>query len=574
MSTSEVNTTSGPLGSNLRETKREACDRCRSKKQRCLRKDQSQDSPQAKCVRCFKAGANCNYGIPVRAGRPSRSTDRRPKEMKIASRHVVDASGHSGFLNSKADLGHDRRGTPGRGIGGLGKAVDQESEETEDMNTANPLGPSSMRDTSNVLGEVNLDSPAFPGSLTAMLHWPSETLPPFCGSDGGEASGFEPFGSEYGWVFHQYQAQPIDTQIPTASPMRYNKQSRDAAINADGTPPQNGPTNEPISSLLEEAMNINLPTESPYVTPLNRTKLLDVRSDQLRDKERETRGISTSSIGMNSIVKSALLENFAEKEAGIELDEESFSVNQVQHWCMHELSELAMNLYKQLVAHDPGDYQPTSDVRPAVFQDQLVGSVLKSSNTFLMLLTSIFSLRPSPSLNLNNSTYSSIGGETLHTNDFTPPSSILIDVTTTLQLLVCHLRILRLHSIMYARILNYVLAFLPLPITPTITQSVDSIIPPVFLDMQVGGVSLDKFGMFQIKLVLQISLHVLGKIELVLDLPEECRIGENGRDKLEDHGGLLEADPSMAFVELMREKERVRKQLDCLREIFKGTIEL
>ena len=629
MSTLDASTASRPLSSNLSGTKREACDRCRGQKLRCLRQDQSQDSPQAKCVRCFKAGATCNYGIPSRAGRPpgpnipppQRRKGNGGRKPKKDSKLVVDTSSHNGFLDGKADSRHYRRTTRDCGSDGLVRqnSMDREkAEEAENINTGHPLSPSSMHDTSNFLCELELAFPAFSEPSTTTLPWPSETLLPLGSNDGGENLNLEPFGPNYDWAFHQYQTQPMDIQIPTTSPLGYNKQSRNVAINAYEPPSKTGSTNGPLSGSLDEAMDLDLPSGSPHIIPLDPTKILNAPPSQSQDGDGGKTGISTRFVDLSSTAKSILLDNFTEEEAGIKFNEESPAVNQAQHGRMHELSELAMSLYTQLVANDPDDHQSTSDATPTAFQDRLVGSVLQSSNTFLTLLSSFCT--PStvtssncsvPSLNFDNSNCSSIDtnsgtspsvsaleddgfiaadqphyGETLPAsspNDFQPPPSLPIDVTTILQLLVCHIRIVHLHSIMYARILDYVLTFLPLPITATKTQSVDSVVPPVFPQMQVGGVSLDRFGMFQIKLVLQISVHVLGEIELALGLPEEYRIGKKGWDKEEVKRGVLETNFSVPFVEcLMREGvwkgekerlERVRKQLEILRSVLKGTIE-
>lgn len=64
--------------SNPAGSLRQACDRCHTRKERCIRDDQSQDSAQATCVRCFKAGSTCSYTVAKRTGRPlgSKNTPR------------------------------------------------------------------------------------------------------------------------------------------------------------------------------------------------------------------------------------------------------------------------------------------------------------------------------------------------------------------------------------------------------------------------------------------------------------------------------------------------------------------
>ena len=634
MSTPEVNTTSEPPGSNPRGAKREACDRCRGQKLRCLRKDQNQDSAQAKCVRCFKAGANCNFGIPNRAGRPPGSSTPSPQQRRgngsgkskkgeVGLRRTVTSPSHGGFFDNKADLGHGRRGTQRRSNSGLArdKIVDQESQrEAGATIPVHPLSPT-MRDTWNVPSEISLDFLAFPESSTATLPSPGRALPPFYTDNGGETSNVEPFGPEYGWAFNQYHAQPMDIHIPIASPIIYNDKTRDVGSNAYLTPPPTCSINVPVSGSLDEAMDLDLPTRKANLTLFSQIKDSNPTSSQARDKARQTLATFTD-FAMNSTAKSVLLQNQAEEEVGIKFDEESFSVSEVQLQRMHELSELAMDLYAQIAANNPENCPPLSGSTTSAFQDQLVGDVLKSSNAFLTLLNS-FSMPgtmapssfapppPPPSRNYNNSTYSSSGsssGASPSTSGFDGDSFLNVDgqvqpsydkmipvgsesllrhplpadMTTVLQLLVCHIRIIHLHSIMYTRILEYVLTLLPSSMaTPPTLKPADFVVPPVFPHMQVGGVSLDQFGMFQIKLLLQISVHVLGEIELTLGLPEGYRVGKSGMVK--GRRGILETNVSASFVEcLMKERvwrgekekvERVRELLESLRKVLKGAIE-
>lgn len=517
MSTSEGAATSQRSIENPHGSKRGACDRCRGQKLRCLREDQSQNSPQATCIRCFKAGATCSYGVIKRAGRcpgskaPSPQERRengggKPKKGGMASRPTVSTSGHGAFFHNKAGGGQDWPGTGGQGSGRLlGEySTDQESEgETEDITATHALSPFSLHDTSNILGGV--DFPILSPSSTAALPWPNEVLPPFSIND-AEASGLEPFAFNYGWAFNQR---------PTCSPNN-DEQPRDVGANAYGTHAQTCST---------------------------------------------------------------------EKEAGIKFDGKAHSVYQIQHRRMQELSELAMDLYAQLADNDPEIHQPTSDATATTFQDQFIGSVLKSSNTFLTLLisfsapsmnsTSHSSASPSSALDYDNPAivelmqHPSSKRPAGIPDDSKQPTPI--DMTTVLQLLTCHIRILHLHSIMHARILDYMLASLQ-----HTAQHVDSV-PPIFPGMQVGGVSLNKFGTFQVKVLMQISMHVLGEIESALGLPDEDRVGKRkGRGP-----GILGASVSQGFVEcLMKEGawrgnkvECMREQLGNLRKVLKEAVD-
>lgn len=629
--------TTGPSLSNLRGSKRGACDRCRGQKLRCMREDQSQDSVQATCVRCVKAGATCSFRIPSkRTGRPPAShalssQGRKANDGGAASRSILKTSGLNGFSDSHVADGGQKECRVGErsSVRPLGEnAVDHESEgETEDMSLVHAMSPWSLHGTSNMFGGVGFDFPAFSGSSTATLPWPDETMPSFY-NDAGETSGFESFGAKWSRAFNTYEAQPMEFQIPNASPVSNEDPSKDMSVNAPGAPAQTYITNTQISGLSDEGMDLDLPRENTYASQFSPTKAQNPQlglSEEDRDKGRPH---EYASLGMSS-TESTLFKDFSEKEAGVNYDEETLSVHEIQQRRMQELSELAMDLYTQLAANDPQKYQPTSRASATGFQDQLVGSVLKSSNTFLTLLTSLFapstSSSPDPTVSTNQNSSSCNSSDSDNNSDASSPVSLLypddsamedesvqqqhrfrrnlptgssadlsskprppIDMATILQLLTCYMHIIHLHSIMHARLLDYMLAFLPNQQTNTntnmntnnnnnTTPPLDISVPPVFPGMQVGGVSLDQFGTFQVNLLLQISMHLLGEIELALGLPKEYSVGKrkgSGR-------GVLEASVSSSFVKcLMREEawrgkrvECVRDRLAYLRRVLKGAVD-
>ncbi len=597
-------------------SKRGACDRCRGQKLRCLRDDQGQDGSQAPCVRCFKAGATCSYGIAKRAGRPPASLvshahapssqqqrkgnrAEKTKENGRASRSVLNTNSHhlTSFFDRQTDGGRFRRGNDRPTSGSLlhentGNTPSQESEEeteTLEMSPVEKLSPNSLHDTTSHLAG-DLQFAAYSGSSNTTLPWPDETLSAFYNNDAGQALSVEPFGPKYSWAFHAYhEAQPMDIQMPAALTMSSDAQSKDMGSNAYGTPAQTYSTNAQVSGPSDEAMDLDFSCRNAHTERFSPIMAVQARPDLLCDQDRN---------------------RVAENEVGNNFDEGALSFNESQHRRMQELSELAMDLYAQLAANDPeNDRQRASGATATVFQDQLVGSVLRSSNTFLTLLlsfstptTSSSSPFPRPPLtpptNQKNSPCSSsysgpspsasISDQDESTTDESgqnpqgklpngsfddskpPPPT---DMTTVLQLLTCYLRIIHLHSIMHIRLLDYLLAFFPH------SNQQAGFVPPVFPGMQVGGVSLDRFGPFQVKLLLQISMHVLGEIELALGLPKEYMIGK--RKKKRDGRGLLEASVSGGFVKrLMREEawrgkkvEFVRERLRDLRRGLQGAID-
>ena len=598
-------------------SKRGACDRCRGQKLRCLRDDQSQDGSQTPCLRCAKAGATCSYGIAKRAGRPpashvshahapssqqqrKESRRERTKESGRASKPVLNTNGHqlTSFFDPQADGELFRYGADGPASGRLLQENTQSTpnqeteEETETLETSpvDELSPDPLYDPISHLAGADHHFAAYSGSSNATLSWPDENLSAFYNNNAGQALSLEPFGPKYSWAFHTYHAHPMDIQMPAALAMNSDAQPKDTGASSYGTPPQTYPTNAQMSVASDEVMDIDFPNRSALSEPFSPMKAVQARPELVRDRDRN---------------------RASENEGGDNFDDGTLSINEIQHRRMQQLSELAMDLFAQLAANDPeNDRQRASNATATVFQDQLVGSVLKSSNTFLSLLTSFstpttpstptFPHAPPTSPIMQNdspcsSSYSRASasastsdqddstmdepGQNAHCklpngsfDDSKPPPPT--DMTTVLQLLTCYLRIIHLHSIMHIRLLDYLLAFFP----HTNRHGVP--IPPVFPGMQIGGVSLDRFGPFQVKLLLQISIHVLGEIELALGLPEEFMIGKIKRKR--EGRGLLEASVSGGFVKRLMKEEAwrgkkvdfVRERLGNLKRVLKGAIDI
>ena len=294
------------------------------------------------------------------------------------------------------------------------------------------------------------------------------------------------------------------------------------------------------------------------------------------------------------------------------------SSSEAQHRRMQEISELTMSLYSLITTVDQQQHshsatKTTPSSLANNLQDPFVGSVLKYSKAFLMILRS-FHPSTSPSLLTRPLTqYSALGSSdsdgsasdsasvfgnvtktcsahkkrsrqesslrvhhsvasrsafsSSNANDsYSRPSSA--DMTTVFQLLTCYIRIIHLHSILYARILDHLLTSLPSyshnrngnkSAAPQQQQQQqqqqkpqEQQPPPLFPGMQVDGVSLDDFSSFQIKLILQINTHVLGEIEMALGLPDGFRISA----RIPGTTGVLETSVSVQFIEAtMREIE-------------------
>ena len=621
MATPEGTTTSNGHSSSTnpkaQPSKRGACDRCRGQKLRCLRDDQGQDGSQAPCVRCFKAGATCSYGIAKRAGRPpasnvsqahAPSSQQQRKGSRVdktrengrASRSVLNTNGHhlTSFFDRQTEGGQFRRGADGPASGPLirkntlNTSNHESEEENETLETfpVEELSPISLHDTTSHVTGADLHFAAYSGCSNATLPWPDDSLSACYNNDAGQALSVEPFGPKYSWAFHAYQTQSMDMQMPAALALNGDAQAKDMSANGYETPAPPYSSNAQVSGPSDESMDLDFPCRNTHNEPFSPMMAVQPRPDLIGNRGRN---------------------KMAEKEVSNSFDEGALSSNEIQHRRMQELSELAMELYAQLAANDPeNDHQRASGATATVFQDHLVGSVLRSSNTFLTLLNSFSTPDSSPSPPFsyppltpppiqNNSPCSSsyskaspsasisdhddsttdepeqsprgkLSNGTLDDSKSPPPT----DMTTVLQLLTCYLRIIHLHSIMHVRLLDYLSAYFPH------TDQHTGSVPPVFPGMQVGGVSLDRFGPFQVKLLLQISTHVLGEIEAALGLPEEYMIGKRKRKR--DGKGVLEASVSGGFVKrLMKEEawrgkkvEFVRDRLRDLRRVLKGVIDL
>ncbi|MDI1492900.1 MAG: hypothetical protein OHK93_004683 [Ramalina farinacea] len=613
-----------------RPSTRGACDRCRGQKLRCLRNEQSQDDPKAPCMRCFKAGADCCYGIARRAGRPS-----APQAQALPQQHKKGIRGGkataTGMTSSDTSLITDSQDcinlfdqeTSGRRdsrIFGL-RAGDRLSHENSDCTVdqgseaeSECRSRASINDPNNTPYSTTSDllRSYFNGSLS----WPDEDLSLLGNQDAGKAHGFEPFESSSGWTFNSEQVQPMDVEMQTAFPLPAVENSNNGEVSAYRTPPQPHPNINSMSKAFEEAIPSDSLTRAAQIDPSSPRNAIDDASllEQIQERSRIMKG-STSS-----------------------LNSEMTPITELQHQRMRELSDLAMDLYAQLAIHNPDRHDQSVPKSPA-FHAQLVGYVLKSSNTFLALLKSFCSSvtsstssssssyhrspitpRTASSTNQqnspNNSSYSGTDGASPSTlamyeredfvmddelgysapNDGSKGSSASessqpTDMTTVLQLLTCYLRIVQLHSIMHNLFYDYLLAYFP----PATSQSSPSVlhrqprhlpvaIPPVFPGLQIGGVSLDPFGTFQVKFLLQISMQVLGEIELALELPEEyVLIGPRKSGRSDSRGGglgLLEASVTGGFVErVMKERECrgqrvgvVRERLGKLRSVLRGAV--
>ena len=559
-----------------RVSKRGACDRCRRHKLRCQPGGQNQDAATATCARCQRAGTACSFGIAKQPGRPSTSYAPGPQprggspaaratDDRVDSSKLNDYFGEQVNSNGQAQNGQ-RTHYPCNGQFFRENTASQ--RRIEGSSRVLNLDPPCLNDLATTLDETSLGFPT----------WSHETLPPLCRNGVEATATLNPFGPGYGWPFENHS----DIQIPKPASGERNKQFLDRSGN-----PFEAQANSTYSFTFDppsEAIDFDYAASTSHPARSQPMKTSNAKHREIGDSEKGKRQLYGEA---SSIAIPAPSQGFPERHA-VNDNEESV----MEHRRMQELSNLAMDLYRQLTVRDAETQPSNAGATATMFQHQLVGSVLKSSNSFVALLSSFSesnapsspATTPSASRENSASSHSEREGssslascwdqqDSSMSKDELAPScssdSRPADLTTVLQLLACYMRLVHLHSIMHSHILEYVLNFLP----RRIDQPNDPI-PPVFPGMQVDGISLDPFGPFQVMLVLRISLRVLGDVEVMLGLPEGCRIGE----RKSGVKGILGASVSARFVkavmreEAWREKklQRVRDRLENLWRVLEG----
>lgn len=566
---------------------------------------------------------------PIVSNIPS-PTERRGKQKPGQggpNSKVSNPGGKANDHHGSESVTRSPRMSLGDGDGEIDTAHRYSSTEELVIGPSNPL---SMHDP--------LAFSTYPGSAGG--------IPPFYA--GEDLVNLEKFGSDFDWSFPQVPTLSKDIPIPASSPVGRDQRALHAGLGQ----------NEMLRNELQMS-------ESPSCVG-GTTTLFNPASRNLDSQvgiAGDTRGMEEASIDFS-------MGDWDESDCGGKLPSEDTnsmpSGNEAQHRRMQEMSELTMSLYSLISTVDQQQHShSTTKTTPSSLannlQDPFVGRVLKYSMAFLRILRS-FHPSASPSLLTRPLTqYSALGSSDSDGSasdsasvfsDFTRTCSahkrrsrqdsslrghhsvasrsafsnsnsngngphlrpISADVTTVFQLLTCYIRIIHLHSILYARILDHLLTSLPSRsqnnnqkkfASPQQQQQQQQKPqqqqpPPLFPGMQVDGVSLDDFSVFQIKLILQINTHVLGEIEMALGLLDGFRI--SGRTP--GTTGVLETSVSVQFIEATMceiettmlvskgggngngrgpvsgsgvEKNRVsliRENLVRLRQLLKGTINI
>ncbi|KAL6715428.1 hypothetical protein ACLMJK_006389 [Lecanora helva] len=547
--------------SSEQQGKRAACDRCRGQKLRCLREPQAGNDVAEKCIRCNTARAVCSFSQSKRAGRPpasaiANSAERKPKGKPASSKKKQSGSNQK-FYEHKVEIHEEEKGT-------------------EPANTADDLisKPFTNSYTNNTTWDPVIDA-----------HCMEEGSVPSC--DHGEHSNLtslDYFSQDYNWSFPSTSSssqfrQPKPPDFASASTIAQFETPYDFM-------------SDPISSILST------------------TALEPPQMGMHMFGEAEPGGLRTVHPSTDSTIHPCVNSEFAIAA--------SMSNNPGHDRRTQELSELGASLNSQVMAFERSRRVYNSD-RLATIIEKLVQDVVKSSTTFLNLLTSLYpsstQSRPTSKSSMLNTTdeefspsetsiFSEFSDLTTNTtatstsslseqwsspvmvsntlrneitaNQTEPTAPVVADMSTVIQLLTCYIRILRLHDILYTQIHECFNVY--------ITSPNDSGLP-VFPSIELCGLSMDSFPNLQMRLLLQIAAYLLGEIEKLLGPPAGYRISKKN---MHDHWGILEASIGAQYVEVLMEEstrtstagtgedmfQRVRETLASLRVSLKGTIDI
>ena len=615
------------INSSYRGSKRAACDRCREHKSRCPREGPDGRADSAKCARCAKAGAVCSFSLSLRSGRDSSSTSKIPAKRKeskssseelpwttISERKDEDETAElaMGVLNQNEFLTSSPRvdGFPTRTGVSLGDDLSQVmGSKKMHFNDAPDrykfLGPYNDHGLTGFLAPAHMD--------VGDTQYPME---------------FEPFVNSLDWSLNQMQG--VNTHGSTHSPVS-NVVANSGQNNTEGETPALFSVLDTDGMHEASCMEMDMSCEDGSSVP-QLTSSVEMAAISLMPRLRNGKDLATANGNQTSSNSLRLRITQDSKQKPCPLDTTPTSHHNVQHQRMSELSELGMILYSQGMVTNPEDDSNPIDLS---LPNCLAAKVLESSVKFLDLLTSLYSFETSSPkssdemtpANPNNSSDEemstilddsesdlldiptdrnkkkinrkktpadrdhasksmpapgeghSSSSRTGSCDSKSPPSGNPnpplqpMDMTEVFSLITCYIRLLHLHGFFYSRLSDFLIASVHTP---------GARLAPVFPGLQIGSLSLDGFAKFQVKFLVQISTHVLGKIETALGLPDGYRISKKDCE----HRGILDDSSFVQFVEMaLKDKETqrprlveedrfasVNNRLSRLRHILKGAI--
>ncbi|EYE91697.1 Zn(II)2Cys6 transcription factor domain-containing protein [Aspergillus ruber CBS 135680] len=543
--------------------RRAACDRCRAQKLRCV-----QDTPgtSAKCKRCAAAGTTCNFGIPKPAGRPSANrtwTDRSHDDEATRRKTPMRASSSSqtDFLDD--NLAQGTRNTDDGDHSGATR-----TDETIAPPWSAEWSQSHISSVNPLFDEANLLSISQGGGDLIGLDGPNPSTP---------------------WSLPLNHSPQMEFPWESLPSINNNTDTQDLPCSTAG------PDSAFIPSSIQTAPETEHDIDQHATiakSPRKHLEPQDAVSDSRSDYE-------------------VIIERKKPEIGGL---------SQQDCW-MQKLSQISMDLYELSTTSDELHREIEETGWLEHFPHQMAGRLTELSTAFLELLQYFQQSNDDHRQAIKNSSSHSISifssnnsSSDLSDNEAVPiienvppnlrrkpksqprPDLPWMNMTTGLQLVACYLRFHQLHSVLYTAIYNYIAVDQSdrtmLDIRSRNSSRSDQVQrlnflgnrPTIFLGLQIGGVSLEPFHNFQIKLVLQINTHLFGEIERALGLPDGYRVSKKRKD---EGSGILGGSMSPRLVEMtMRDYasgdveteldtlSTTKKRLAALRGLLKGTIDI
>lgn len=544
-------------------SKRFACDRCRGQKLRCVREETNHET----CTRCLRMNAICITNSPLRMGRPRRAGNGRRRSILVADERMPTSDDHVPEMESDIDkINRPLRMPNSKSAEGLDLSdINYDDSSTNDISDtilSSLESPDLRRLQAQALGSMG----SIPGTLGASV--PGNTASSECNSVGDGSM------SILNWPSPSLDTPDMFVDLTTARSLSEDGLQTPLPTPASRppTPPSN--TARVASPERDGVGNINdlsnpCPALCDFAAP-GRSQ-----SDQHRSQADTTSAESERSPGKD---------------------------------CIHLLSELSLSLYRQLLHFNsntvslPLVAQTCSSAKVGINDSNLMGDILRSSEEFLILINCLLyqpskslpanvifepdnfyhesrnshtrnsslyteSLTNNSSLNFDSSLSASspagFGNVSLASSRLTPglvgttmASSFLSKPDTPVILLVitCYVQIVRIYSMIFSHVHSSLLA--------TFSGHNPSLL--TLPDFQISGFPL-RSGILQVKILIEVVVHLLNHIENSLGLPMEYRVSSrDGRST----GMLSDLDLTELFKMIIKQEER--GEVKSLREHIKS----
>ena len=595
------------------ESRRSACDRCRGQKLRCLRNEGNLES----CKRCHRAKVVCVSSSPLRMGRPARTRApaatggpsggrKKRQESSVSSMGVITASlstveGENGY-RTEAD-------EPLPSVDTQEVATNPNKRLRNDSNFATPsqsgtqswhLQSPKLADAASIIPQratfsggtpyaasYTAQGTAMPGTAYGasfpednVTQMPSPLSNVFdlgrmIFPDNGEFSSGDFIDDNFGLTTSSSASSPKSRRaLATASAAtdRCSDFTYETTTHGDA---QSAPRcmHIPLTSQQKHS-DIHMPFE-------RQNRHVD-RYQPMRDKDKNEKG------------------NIQHMNCEI-----PFSSPEHDPWAdgIQQLSKLNFSLYQQLKRINSCPWADTLSTcfnsiatgsSPQSSACLPIGNILRNSQVFAEILksfspsipsttsaTSSYSSPSSPSSSSSSSEVltdttiphhkhrqnSSLSGMFYGEPSYTPQKSSSSahiqnsasdldtfgplaqpDTPMMLSVMTCYIRLTRIYSTIFSHMHK---SLLDLP-------SEHGFLPCALPDLQLGGFPLQSHGHLQIMIFIEVSVHMLDRVEEALGLPDECRIRGRG-GKARTGGGILGGSSSKKLMETLMKLEETER---------------